>query len=145
MKQRNEQRYFQKAGFSTNYVNDVETNESNIQELHESLNQETYENIMADDNCTIDNAVEAGAAVKELIENHQQNKEEEDDEKQKETEEGTSQKWVLDCKLKLYCDTLKTSKNVHEFHYIKIILNCWHNWQDKNTARKPSFLVNSHA
>ena len=36
----NEQRYFQKAGFSTNYVNDDETNESNIQELQESLKQE---------------------------------------------------------------------------------------------------------
>jgi hypothetical protein len=32
----------------------------------------------------------------------------------------------------LYRDTLKTSKNLHEFHYIKIILNCWHNLQDKN-------------
>jgi hypothetical protein len=88
----NEQRYIQKAGLSTNYVNDDETNESNIQELQESLNQETYKNIMADDYCNIDNAVEAGAAVKELFENHQQNKEEEDDEKQGETEEGTSQK-----------------------------------------------------
>jgi len=88
----NEQRYFQKAGFSTNYLNDDKTNERNIQELQESLNQETYKNIMADDYHNTDNAVEVGAAVKELIENHQQNKEEEDDEKQEETEEGTSQK-----------------------------------------------------
>lgn len=34
---------------------------------------------MAGNYRNIDNAVEAGAAVKELIENHQQNKEEEDD------------------------------------------------------------------
>jgi hypothetical protein len=141
----NEQRYCQKAGFSTNYCNEDKTNESNIQELQESLNQKTYENITADDYCNIDNAVEAGAAVKEFTENHQQNKEEEDDEKLEEKEEGTFQKWVLDCKLELYRDTLKTSKNLHEFHYIIIILNCWHNLQDKNTARKSSLLVNSHA
>jgi hypothetical protein len=73
-------------------VNDDETNESNIQELQESLNQEAYETNTADDYCNTDNAVEAGAAVKELIENHQQNKEEEDDEKQEETEKETSQK-----------------------------------------------------
>jgi hypothetical protein len=78
-------RYLQKTGFSINYLND-ETNESNIQELQESLNQETYETITADDYRNIDNAVEAGVAVKELIENHQQNKEEEDDEKQEETQ-----------------------------------------------------------
>jgi hypothetical protein len=54
-------------------VND-ETNERNIQELQESLNQEAYENITAGDYCNTDNAVEAGAAVQELTENHQQNK-----------------------------------------------------------------------
>jgi hypothetical protein len=32
----------------------------------------------------------------------------------------------------LYRDTLKTSKNLHELHFIKIILKWWFNLQDKN-------------
>jgi hypothetical protein len=52
-----------------------------MQELQESLNQKRYKNITADDYRNIDNAVQAGAAVKEFTVNHQQNKEEEDDEK----------------------------------------------------------------
>jgi len=55
-------------------VNDDKTNDSNIQEMQESLNQETYENLMADDYCNTDKAVEVGAATKKLKKNHQQNK-----------------------------------------------------------------------
>lgn len=97
------------------YLNDDETNENNNQELQESPNQETYENIKTDDYHNIDNAVEAGVDVKEFIENQQQNKKEEDDEKQEEKEEGTSQKWVLDCKLKLYHDIWKHPRTCMNF------------------------------
>jgi hypothetical protein len=38
----------------------------NVQELQESLNQPTYENIVAHDHLKIDNEVETGAVVKEI-------------------------------------------------------------------------------
>jgi hypothetical protein len=42
------QKCFQKEGFSLKSMDD-ETDESNIQELQESLNQTTYENVKAED------------------------------------------------------------------------------------------------
>jgi hypothetical protein len=47
-------KYFQKAGFSTESMDD-KIDESNIQELQESLNQAMYENVKAEDYLNIDN------------------------------------------------------------------------------------------
>jgi acetylglutamate kinase len=55
-------------------MNDDVISAINIQELQESLKQETYENIKAADYRNIDNAAEAGVAVQEFLEYHRQNK-----------------------------------------------------------------------
>jgi hypothetical protein len=73
-------------------LNDDKANESNKQEHPQSLNQETYKNIKAENYSNNGHAVEAGVAVMEFTDNHQQCKEEKDDEKQEEKEEGTSYK-----------------------------------------------------
>jgi hypothetical protein len=87
------QRCFQKAGFSTNDSTDNKTDESNIQELQESLNQATYENLKAEDYLNFGIEVETETDVKEVggfTENRQQSEKEEDDGKEEE-EDGTSQ------------------------------------------------------
>jgi hypothetical protein len=76
----------------------TETDESNVQELQESLDQATYKNIKAEDYRNIDINDETEADVKEIsefIENNQQSKEEEED--------GIFQE-QLENKLKTYCD-----------------------------------------
>jgi hypothetical protein len=73
---------FQKAKFSTSDLNEKEINENNIQDLQESLNQATYENVAAEDYLDIDAETETEAAVEEtddIVDNHQQGKEEKDD------------------------------------------------------------------
>lgn len=69
------QRHPQEALYFTKDLNNKETNECSIQELLESLNEATFENIGSGNCLNIDNEFETGAAVKEidgLIENHQQ-------------------------------------------------------------------------
>lgn len=76
------QRCFQEAEFSTSQLAGSETDESNAQELKESLNQATYKNIMAKGQLNIAIEIETVAEVKkikEFIENNEQSKEEEND------------------------------------------------------------------
>jgi hypothetical protein len=55
------QRCFQKAKFYTSDLNEKETHGNNIQDLQESLNQDTYENIAAEDYLNIDAEIETEA------------------------------------------------------------------------------------
>jgi hypothetical protein len=91
------QRRFQKTKFSTSDLNEKETKENNIQDLRESLNQATYENIAAEDYLNTDAEIETDAAIEEtddIIGNHRQGKDEK--------EEGSSQEPTVECKLKSY-------------------------------------------
>jgi hypothetical protein len=54
---------FQKAKFSTSDLNEKETNENNIQDAQEPLNQATYENVAAEDYLNIDAEIETEAAI----------------------------------------------------------------------------------
>jgi hypothetical protein len=58
-----DQRWLRKARFSINYLNDDKANESNKQEHPQSLNQQTYKNIRAENYSNNGHAVEAGVAV----------------------------------------------------------------------------------
>jgi hypothetical protein len=106
-------------------LNEKETNENIIQDLQESLNQATYENIAAEDYVNIDAEIETEAAIEEtddVIENHRRGMEEKDDEKEEE-EEGSSQEPIVECKLKSYCSALKNIREQQEFSQNQIILN----------------------
>jgi hypothetical protein len=108
------QRCFQEVKFSTSDLNEKETNENNIQDLQESLNQATYENVTAEDYLNIDAEIETEAAIEEtddIIENHRQGKEEKDDEK----DEGSSQEPIVECKLKSHRSALKNIRELQEF------------------------------
>jgi hypothetical protein len=93
-------------------------NGNNIQDLQESLNQATYENVAAEDYLNIDAEIETEAAIEEtddIIENHRQGKEQKDDEKEEEEEEGSSQEPIVECKLKSYHSALKNIRELQEF------------------------------
>jgi len=72
------------------HFNYEETNGNKAEELHESLNQATYENTETEDCINVDNEVGTGAAVKkidEFVENHKQSEKDKDDKE----EEGDNQ------------------------------------------------------
>jgi hypothetical protein len=99
-------------------LNEEETNENKIQDLQESLDQATYENVAAEDHLNIDAEIETEAAMEEtndIIENHREGEEEKDDEKEEEEEEGSSQEPIVECKLKSYRSALKNTRELQEF------------------------------
>jgi hypothetical protein len=53
--------------FFTDYLNNEETNECNIQELLDSLNEATFENTGLENYLNIDNELETGAAIRKLV------------------------------------------------------------------------------
>jgi hypothetical protein len=77
------------------YFNDEETNGNKAEELHESLNQATYENTETEDCINVDNEVGTGAAVKkidEFVENHIESEKDKDDDEKEEGDNQQSEK-----------------------------------------------------